>query len=89
MTIAVAAINLVLGWVIYRMNRAQDAKDARSERLEARVSAIELNIAGGLMTKEDAVQLEAQLDKLATTLGIVKDMVLRLDEREKVRHSQG
>lgn len=61
---------------------------ARVDELEKKVQGIELNIAGDLMTKDDADQLNARLDALVATLDKVKDMVTRLDEREKVRHER-
>lgn len=74
--------------VVYRFNRLLDAREARAERLETRVQAIELAIAGDLPNKEDMGQLVTRLDNLANTLDRVKDMVTRLDEREKVRHER-
>lgn len=65
-----------------------DATVARVDNLETKLQGIELNIAGNLMTKDDADQLNARLDALVATLDKVKDMVTRLDEREKVRHER-
>lgn len=72
----------VLAW--YLIRREVDKLDA----LGKKVQAIEVSIAGSLMTKDDADHLGARLDALAATLDMVKDMVTRLDEREKVRHEQ-
>lgn len=92
-SIAAIVISAVAGLLVYRLNRLLDgresARDKQTEGLETRLRAVELNIAGDLMTKEDGAQLVAQLNRLGETLGVVKDMVLRLDEREKVRHGQG
>lgn len=66
-----------------------DAAVERVNECEQKLQRIELTIAGDLMTREDAAKLEAQLVKLGETLGVVKDMVLRQDEREKIRHGQG
>ena len=84
----IAAINLVLGFFVYRLNKALDAREARITAIDGRVQAIELSIAGDLLGKEDKNELVARLDNLASTLDRVKDMVTRLDEREKVRHER-
>lgn len=88
--IAVGLINAVLGWAVYRMNRSLDARELRADRLESRVSAIELSIAGELPNKEDMAQLLTRMERLEATLGEVRDMsrdmAIRFDEREKARH---
>lgn len=61
----------------------------RVDDLEKEVQRIKVSIAGDLMTKDDAEHLGARLDALFGTLDKVKEMVTRLDEREKVRHGQG
>lgn len=75
-----------LAWWLIR--QAVSRMVTRVDDLEKKVQTIELNIAGDLMTKDDADQLGARLDSLAATLDKVKDMVTRLDEREKVRHER-
>jgi len=79
------ALSAVLSFILYRMNRSLDGREARSERLEGRVQAIELSIARDMPNKEDVNQLVGRLDKLDATLGEVRDMVIRFDEREKER----
>lgn len=72
----------VLAWWLIRR------EVERLEALSKKVQAIEVSIAGDLMTRDDAEHLGARLDALAATLDKVKDMVTRLDEREKVRHER-
>lgn len=75
-----------LAWWLIR--QAVASLLARIDTLEKKTQAIELKIAGDLMTKEDADQLVTRLDSLVLALDKVKDMVTRLDEREKVRHER-
>lgn len=75
-----------LAWWLIR--QAVSRLLARIDALETKTQAIELTIAGDLPGKEDMTQLVNRLDSLAATLDRVKDMVTRLDEREKVRHER-
>lgn len=86
--VLVGLFNALIGLAVYRMNRGMDKREARLDEIEGKVHGIELAMAGELPSKEDVNQLNARLDALAATLDKVKDMVTRLDEREKVRHER-
>lgn len=65
-----------------------DAAIERVDGLETKVQGIELNIAADLMTKGDMAQVISRLDKMDESLDKLKDMVARMEEREKVRHER-
>lgn len=66
-------------------DKRSDMIDDRFKGLEQKVTAIELNMAGDLATKEDIGAVYARLDKLSSDLSSAREMLMRIDERSMHR----
>lgn len=77
-------LSILLGAVVYRINRGQDMRESRINSLENKVQSLELVMARDMPSKEDVEKVWERLDRLDNTLSQVRDMVLRLDERGKI-----
>lgn len=72
---------VIVGFLLNGARSREEAKDKKFSELSAKVAGLELSMAKELATKEDVGALEIRLDNLAATLGTIRDMVIRLDER--------
>lgn len=83
-TVLLAILNAVLGWGIYRANRAQDAKDARIKSLEDGYNSLRLQVAAQHVRPE-LEQLREQVKSLSTEFhalaGAVNRLIGRLDSK--------
>jgi hypothetical protein len=91
-------VNPVLNWVLgvlgpimaglamWLLNRAVSRVDALELALRTqgdRLHQIDLQIAKELPTKEDFVDLKRDLQSVSATMHEVRDMVIRMEERNK------
>lgn len=74
---------LVVGWMLNGAREREKDKDKKFSDLSSKVAGLELSMARELATKEDVAALGVRLDNLAATLGTIRDMVIRQDERGK------
>lgn len=91
-SLAAIVFSAIAGLLVYRLNRILDGQEntrnERDKQTETRLRAVEMAIAGDLMTKDDMTLVMSRLDKLDDSLDKLKDMVARMEEREKVRHER-
>lgn len=84
-------MNPVLSWILgvagplvgafcmWWLNRAVHRVDA----LEKRIRDMELHVAKEMPSKEDFREIKRDLESVVTTMHEVRDMVIRLEERQK------
>lgn len=70
-------------WTVNRSVGRVDALEKRCEGLDRRLHEFELQIAKELATKEDVRDVKRDLEAAVSTLHEIRDMVIRLEERNK------
>lgn len=66
-------------WVVTRSARRVDNLEGEQHRLRERIHDIELQMGRELATKEDLRDIKEHVESIASTLGEVRDMVIRMD----------
>lgn len=66
-------------WVVTRSARRVDNLEGEQHRLRERIHDIELQMGRELATKEDVREIKLHVESIASTLGQVRDMVIRMD----------
>lgn len=77
--IGAAVASILSGWSLWLLNRYT----ARVDKMEARIHQIDLQIAKDLPSKEDFREIKRELESVSATMHEVRDMVIRLEERNK------
>lgn len=72
-------------WLVKRSAGKVDELERKAANQGERLHQIELQMARDMPTKEDFTELKRQVESVVATMGEVRDMVIRLDERERVR----
>lgn len=66
-------------WLVGRAARRIDNLESEQERMRSRIHEIELQAVRELATKEDVREIKRYVESIASTVGEVRDMVIRLE----------
>jgi hypothetical protein len=75
---------LLVTWNRQERKERDKAIELRMSGLEGSIQSIKLAMAGDIPTKEDLAEVSQRLGRLEGTLGQVRDLVIRLEERGNV-----